>query len=255
MIVYNKKLVSQPPRSRFDLEKPAWHSEVAMANPLFGTTATEAAALFEILGAEKARAHYRALHANGIRIVDGNSVAADWTAQGEVRAALTDTDDALAASAAARRWGWCFRPVAGRAGEPEEDERESERAGEREKGAVATASGLRIRWHLPPLIRSLASLVPPPAPLGTLLIPNTVALIKGAPHPENGRRLIDYLLSPEVEATLARGGARQIPLRAGSVAPAGTPRLEDLRLFAVDFGRVAARSAEADAFLKELFAR
>jgi iron(III) transport system substrate-binding protein len=91
--------------------------------------------------------------------------------------------------------------------------------------------------------------------MGTLVIPNTVALVKGGPNPPNGRRLIDYLLSPEVEAALARGGARQMPLRAGVASPDGTPRLGELAALDVDFGRVAARSLEADAFLKGLFAR
>ena len=39
--------------------------------------------------------------------------------------------------------------------------------------------------------------------LGTLFIPNTVSIIKGGPHPQAARRLVDYILSPEVEAQLA----------------------------------------------------
>lgn len=49
-----------------------------------------------------------------------------------------------------------------------------------------------------------------PAPL---VIPNTVALIKGCPHPEQGRRLIDFLLSAQTETVLAEGSGAQIPLR------------------------------------------
>src|SRR5262245_1366846 len=48
---------------------------------------------------------------------------------------------------------------------------------------------------------------------GTLVIPNAVALIARGPNPENGKKFIDYLLRPETEAELARGGAAQIPLR------------------------------------------
>ena len=51
-----------------------------------------------------------------------------------------------------------------------------------------------------------------PDQLGTLFIPNTLALIKGAPHPEAAEALADHLLSPEVEAALARGPSAQIPL-------------------------------------------
>ena len=39
--------------------------------------------------------------------------------------------------------------------------------------------------------------------MGTLFLPSTVAMVKGATHPEAVRRLIDYLLSPTVETKLA----------------------------------------------------
>jgi iron(III) transport system substrate-binding protein len=48
--------------------------------------------------------------------------------------------------------------------------------------------------------------------LGTLFIPNTLALIKGSPHPEAARALAAYLLSPDIEAALANGPSAQIPL-------------------------------------------
>ena len=51
-----------------------------------------------------------------------------------------------------------------------------------------------------------------PGELGTLFIPNTVAIIKGGPHPDAARRLVDYLLSPPVEIGLAEGDGGQIPL-------------------------------------------
>src|SRR2546423_6084223 len=44
-----------------------------------------------------------------------------------------------------------------------------------------------------------------PDGLGTLFIPNTLAIVKGCPHPAAARRLVEYLLSPEVEAKLAVG--------------------------------------------------
>jgi len=42
--------------------------------------------------------------------------------------------------------------------------------------------------------------------MGTLVIPNTVALVAGGPNPETGRRLIDYLLSEEAARQLADAG-------------------------------------------------
>ena len=47
--------------------------------------------------------------------------------------------------------------------------------------------------------------------LGTLLIPNTLSIVRGCPHPAAARRLVDYLLSPEVEACLAAGESASNP--------------------------------------------
>jgi iron(III) transport system substrate-binding protein len=52
-----------------------------------------------------------------------------------------------------------------------------------------------------------------PGQVGTLLLPNTVALVKGGPKPELGKKLIDYLLSKKVEQSLAESTASQVPLR------------------------------------------
>lgn len=46
----------------------------------------------------------------------------------------------------------------------------------------------------------------------TIVIPNTVALVRGAPHGESARRLVDFLLSAETEVALARSASRQVPL-------------------------------------------
>lgn len=48
--------------------------------------------------------------------------------------------------------------------------------------------------------------------MGTLFIPNTAAIIKNCPNPEGARKLVDFLLSAEVEAKLAESASRQIPL-------------------------------------------
>jgi iron(III) transport system substrate-binding protein len=55
--------------------------------------------------------------------------------------------------------------------------------------------------------------------IGTMLIPNTVAVLKGAPHPEAARKLCDFVLQRSTEAALAKGPSAQIPLRAGIAGP------------------------------------
>jgi iron(III) transport system substrate-binding protein len=71
---------------------------------------------------------------------------------------------------------------------------------------------------------------------GALLIPNSLALLRGAPHPEEGRALIDWLLRPEVEARLAASRSAQVPLREGVARPAWIPA--GLRTFPVAWAAV-----------------
>lgn len=75
-----------------------------------------------------------------------------------------------------------------------------------------------------------------PGGAGALLIPNSLALMAGAPHADEGRALIDWLLRPEVEARLAASRSAQVPLRAGVPRPAWIPA--DLRPFPVDWSAV-----------------
>lgn len=75
--------------------------------------------------------------------------------------------------------------------------------------------------------------------LGCLVIPNTIALVKGAPHAEDARRFIDFALSKQVEKRLAFGRSAQIPVRAAVETPPGMKRLGELRLLEVDFAKAA----------------
>lgn len=72
-------------------------SELAISQPLFGTAAAQAAALYASLGAGPARALYARLRERGVLVVDGNSVVRDLVVRGDVSAGWTDSDDACAA--------------------------------------------------------------------------------------------------------------------------------------------------------------
>jgi len=54
---------------------------------------------------------------------------------------------------------------------------------------------------------------------GTLYLPNTVSLVRDAPHPESAARLLEYLVTAEVEAALAQSASAQVPLRPGVRGP------------------------------------
>jgi iron(III) transport system substrate-binding protein len=73
---------------------------------------------------------------------------------------------------------------------------------------------------------------------GTLVMPTSVVLIARGPNSENGKRLVDYLLSGEAERRLAEAGAH-MPLRAGVPTPQGVLRVSEIRAMAVDYARVA----------------
>jgi len=66
--------------------------------------------------------------------------------------------------------------------------------------------------------------------IGTMLIPNSVAIIAGAPHREAARRLVDWLLAESTEAALAKGMSAQIPLRP-SVPPPAEASIEPVGSF------------------------
>lgn len=66
--------------------------------------------------------------------------------------------------------------------------------------------------------------------IGTLLIPNTVALIKNGPHPEAARKLIDFLLSPQVEQYLAESRSAQIPVRDSVKRPPNVRKVGEIKV-------------------------
>ncbi len=92
-----------------------------------------------------------------------------------------------------------------------------------------------------------------PGGLGTLFIPNTLAILKGCPHPEAARRLVDYLLSEEVEGKLAAGPSGQIPLnsRVKIKPPVETPA--SIRAMRVDFAAAAEKWDIAARYLRDRF--
>jgi len=194
------------PESLLELTEPRFKKQVAMANPLFGTTTTEAAALFQVLGSKRARAYYQQRKANGTLIVDGNSVSAERTARGDVQIGQTDTDDAY----------------------------------------------IRIDQG-----RALDIIFPDQDGMGALLIPNTVALIKGGPHPDMGRKFIDFLLKPETELLLAGLPSRQLPLHEGlqDRLPEKVKPLSKVRAMTIEYTRLLEDFKEVDLFLRETFLR
>jgi iron(III) transport system substrate-binding protein len=73
---------------------------------------------------------------------------------------------------------------------------------------------------------------------GTLVMPTAVTLLRG-PHREAGRRLVDFLVGPEVERMLAESAAH-MPLRADVSAPPGIRRVTEIRAMKIDYAELGA---------------
>jgi iron(III) transport system substrate-binding protein len=89
--------------------------------------------------------------------------------------------------------------------------------------------------------------------IGTLVLPNTVALVRGGPNPANGARLLEFLLSDEAEEILANHPRGHIPLKPGIGHPADVKLPGEFRTMAVDFAAVGAKVEERLEQMNERF--
>lgn len=206
VLIVNTDLVppDQRPTSIRDLIDEKWKGRVGIAKPLFGTTATHAAVLFQHWGQAEAESFFRKVKDNAA-VLSGNKQVAQEVAAGKLAFGLTDTDDAVI---------------------------------ERDKG-------MPVEIIFPDQ---------GDGGMGALFIPNTVAVIRDAPHPDAARRLVDYLLSPEVETKLAAGESAQFPLnsRVKKRSRAVGDQAE-VRHFDADFTAAAEQWDSAAEFLRKLF--
>ncbi len=73
------------------------HSKIAIAKPLYGTTLTHYAALWQLWGRDKLIAWHGAWRSTGVHECNGNGAVKDVVAEGACYAGYTDTDDFFAA--------------------------------------------------------------------------------------------------------------------------------------------------------------
>jgi len=111
VIVYNKEVLGDPddiPTSIFDMINPRFNAKVCMADPLSGTTALHAAALFQVLGEDMAEVFFSGLRTNKIAVVTSNREVVDRVAAGEFTIGLTDSRDFEAAAKEGKPIGAVF---------------------------------------------------------------------------------------------------------------------------------------------------
>ena len=200
VLIVNKNAGAKPD-SVLAYAAPEWRSKAVIANPLFGTTTAEIAALFVLWGDERAQSFMAALKTNAIKLSPSNGDSADLVANGEFAFSLVDSDDVVS----------------------------------------------RIRQHLP------IELVYPDQGtngLGCLLVPNAAVSIAGAPHRDLGKKLIDYLLSKQTEAKLARSDAAQIPLHSDVEGPSELRPIDKIKTMEVNYAELATKLQAIQPFLK-----
>jgi iron(III) transport system substrate-binding protein len=94
LFVVNKN-AKYKPTGVLSYSDPKARSRAVIANPLFGTTTAQMAALFSLWGDEKAKQFLTAMKANQVKLSTGNGESADFVASGEFDFALVDSDDAV----------------------------------------------------------------------------------------------------------------------------------------------------------------
>jgi iron(III) transport system substrate-binding protein len=90
--------------------------------------------------------------------------------------------------------------------------------------------------------------------MGTLFIPNTLAIIKGSPHQEQAKQLVNYLLTPAIEVELANSPSAQIPLCSKVTVPLRVETPHTIRAMQVDFQQAVKKWDTAARFVRDLFA-
>ena len=93
VLIVNKSAPDKP-KSILAYADPAFKGKAVIANPLFGTTTAEVAALFTLWGDDKAKAFLADMKRNGVKTATSNGEAADFVAAGQFAFSLVDSDDA-----------------------------------------------------------------------------------------------------------------------------------------------------------------
>lgn len=207
ILLVNQSLIqlADCPGSLADLASYPHLQQAGMAYPVFGTTATQAAALYAMWGERQARQFFTSLQAGGIQILEGNSVVKDYVSARKLAFGLTDTDDALAAMA----------------GNPD---------------------------------LAIVLLDQQPGGMGTMVIPNSVAMIRGAPHPETADAFIEFLLARSTEQSLVDAGWIQVPVHA-AVKPPASLATGPVHLMTVDFNAAFTCYEQSKADMSTIFVR
>ncbi len=103
--------------------------------------------------------------------------------------------------------------------------------------------------------KPVAMIYPDQEGSGAFLIPNTVALVNNGPNPENGKQMINFLLSRQVEEILAASLSGNIPVRNDIPNAKESSPGKTLKIMKMDYQKAADHIGRSDTFCRKLFSR
>ena len=197
---------SEWPKSVLELADPKWHHRCGMAYPVYGTTATHMASMRSIA---------RNFVSTEIwaRSFTNESSQLNWDSWMDVTAknAVVLAGNKQAALAVSRgELDWALTDT--------------------DDAMIEKDAGNPVELVFPDQADGA---------VGTLLIPNTICVLKDGPHPAAGALLADYLISEKVEARLTMGNGAQFPVWPSSSTESRLSQGKPVRWTEVDFEVVA----------------
>ena len=223
VLLINKQRLPDPatwPTSVLSLAEGAWHQRCGIAFPIYGTTATHMA----ILATHSSRIR---CEADGLAAYAGSDRTLHWEnwCQGVVEHSVVlagNKQVALAVSSGELDWGLT----------------------DTDDAIIEKEAGSPVEIVFPDQAES---------GFGTVFIPNTLCVLKRAPHPTAAAILADYLASEQVESRLTMGNSAQFPIWPGARLRSRLEQADKARWADVDFELAAQGWPELIENLKERF--
>lgn len=211
IFLVNKSLLDKKdfPTSWLDISNNTKNINIGIAKPIFGTSATHIAALYELYGREFTLNEFKKIKKNKVKILDGNSVVRDLVMSNSLAYGLTDTDDALSAIEKNKNLYIVFP-----------DQKENQ--------------------------------------IGTMAIPNSIALIKNGPNSENGKKFIEYLLDKKTQKKLIDINWIQIYIDKSDIQISDSlkpflPKNNNLKFININFNNILKNFDNSQEDMKTLF--
>jgi len=223
VLLINKSKLPDPeswPKSVFELAIAKWHNRCGLANPMYGTTATH----FAVLSTNSNSIDLKGDQNSSFVTQESKLDWLRWSQAVAANAVVLSGNKQVALSVSSGELDWGLTDT--------------------DDAAIEKESGQPVEIVFPDQS---------PGAFGTLLIPNTVSVLKGAPHPVSAADLADYLISEQVESRLTIGNSAQFPVWPETKQKS---RLEDdklIRWAETDFEKAAEGWSDSMQSLKAIF--